>query len=276
MIVFLSYRRDHGRPSAQVRAWYEALRQAAEPDDRVLLDVRHVDDVGTQAEFATALVDNGLNRSDALVAVIDAAWTAPAILDRLARADTSGQSSDWVAFELHYALEYGLAMALCGGRETLDRLGSAPLPSPWGPPLQHQPQFSGATPSPAQAARLLAHLRAEACKRPRRASNLKADHWHNDPEFTQANQTVGHDQPRAWATTTTVAAGVRQVLVGAAAICALLAVLAWLDGSKASAGSLLLAGVACIAGAAAAQRASDAWVRRAYLGTRQARHRDSR
>jgi hypothetical protein len=76
-----------------------------------------------QSTFASELVDAGLNRCNALVAVIDESWLHPRNIGRLFN------DEDWVAFELTYALEFGLQIAIVGTQEMLAVFDDLELPS---------------------------------------------------------------------------------------------------------------------------------------------------
>lgn len=189
--LFISYRRPC---AARATSLAVRLGAAMQPQWQALGQV-FVDKTAVinPKRFATCLVDNGLNRSVAVLAVVDDAWLDPANLQRL------NQRGDWVSFELSYAIEHSLCIVLVGSRESQRRLATTPLRDSLAK-LHRAIWFEwdeGRSVHP-QAQALIELLSARLPDHRRRASSLRADARHNDPKFIDVEEAkANYNGPRS-------------------------------------------------------------------------------
>ena len=174
--LFISYRRPR---TSQATSLAVRLGAAMRPQWKALGEV-FVDKttVTDPKKFATCLVDNGLNRSLAVLAVVDDAWLDPTNLQRL------DQDADWVGFELSYAIEHSLCIVLIGSRESQRRLAATQLRDSLAK-LHRATWFEWDESRPVlpQTQALIELLRARLPAHRRRTSTLRADARHNDPKL---------------------------------------------------------------------------------------------
>ena len=233
MHVFISYRRNvRGRPSALVTNLADALEM---PDVEVVLDRKHVVDQDT---FASELVDRGLNRCEVLIALIDKNWLASHNVARLRASAAIEHSTDWVEFELRYALHYGLALALVGELSHLRQVDALVLPWPLSKLAGCERFATDDTTIDKVAARdLIGGLRTMCDASPRRGAELCADAKHNNPAILNSQDALEYAVGTGWKMTALIFIGriLRQMLTGLAIIAALMAVVLAFKGEFANA-----------------------------------------
>ena len=183
MRVFISHRRNWlGKPSQMAVNLTVALKASGVD---VVLGRDHV---RNQDKFANELVDHRLNKCDALVAIIDARWLMPRNLRRLLDSAAVQQCTDWVEFEIRYALHSGLATVFVGERVHLAAIANLPKTAAMG----HLAgcacfQVDGTHWSRAAVDDLVRDMRSLRSPSPRRPPDVVADVRHNPAAMSNAD-----------------------------------------------------------------------------------------
>ncbi len=185
MRVFISYRRTAGRPSAVVQSVKSGLDRQRAAGDETILDLSHVHD---QKTFASELVA-ALNRSDALLVVVDESWLRPANQDFLKHSGGQAHSTDWVEFELRYAIQHRLVIACVAEKRNVGALQRVPWPpglSDLGSRSQFETDAAGM--SREESELLMSGLRVMCTSNERLPSTLSAGDIHNLPRLVDVSE----------------------------------------------------------------------------------------